>query len=224
MTRGGEDGFTLVELLVAMSVGLIVVFGAFTLISSAGPLAATTAGRVDATQRGRSALDQMLVELRSQNCLDATRVPVTLAKPDEVVFYATLGDENTLPQRRRLKFSGGAVVEDMWQATGSAPNWTWPVTPTQTRTITTGLAQQGTTAVFRFYAFTTTGTIAPTRELVPPAAGLADADLDDIVRVDVTFASRPSKDGARAKDVAFEGSAFVRTASAQSPTAGPGCR
>jgi prepilin-type N-terminal cleavage/methylation domain-containing protein len=224
MIRTGQEGYTLVELLVAMTVGLIVVFGAFTLISSAGPLAATTRGRVDATQRGRSALDQMLVQLRSQTCLDSARVPVTLAKEDEVLFYSNFGDETTLPQQRRLRFANGEVIEEMWQASGSPPAWDWPTTPTRTRSVATGLAQQGGTAFFRFYAFTTTAPVEPTRELVPPTTGLSAADLADVVRVDVTFASRSSGDGARAKDVPFEGSALVRTASAQSPTAGPGCR
>ena len=51
-----EAGFTIVELLTAMVVGLLVLGAAFALVGRASALQARTQDRVDAHQRGRAAL------------------------------------------------------------------------------------------------------------------------------------------------------------------------
>jgi hypothetical protein len=224
MTLRGEDGYTIPELLVAMVVGIIVVTGAFTLLGQAGPLSSTTRARVESTQRGRLALDQTLTLLRSQVCINGIRPPVTVAKANEVVFTMNLGNESAAPERRRLVFAGGVLKEEVYPATTGGPrDWQFVTTPSRARVIANGLAQQGPTPFFRFYAFTTSSPASPNRLLTPSAAGLAADDLESIVRVDVTFESQPPRDGARAAKVPFQGSALVRTADALTPNAGPGC-
>ena len=224
MSPRNEAGFTLVELLVAMGIGLVVVTGAFTLIGAAFPLASKTQERVDATQRGRVALDQMLTQLRSQVCIDSNQPPMYDAKDAAVTFHASLGNENSTPQRRTLTFAGGAVTEQVVQATGTNPVWSFTGTPT-TRIVANGLAQQGTTPVFRYYAYTTAAPYEPTRLLDPAgAASLTAAELKEVVRVDVAFISNPQRAGARAAPVPFQGSVVTRTADSTSPAAGPNCR
>jgi prepilin-type N-terminal cleavage/methylation domain-containing protein len=220
----GEDGYTITELLVAMTVGVIVVTAAFALLGQAFPLSATTRARVESTQRGRVALDQTLTLLRSQVCINGIRPPVTVAKDNEVVFTMNLGNESAAPEQRRLVFSGGVLKEEVYPATTGGPrDWQFATTPSRTRAVAHGLARQGTTPFFRFYAFTTSSPASPDRLLNPGTAGLAADDLESIVRVDVTFESQPPKDGARAAKVPFQGSALVRTADALTPNAGPGC-
>jgi prepilin-type N-terminal cleavage/methylation domain-containing protein len=224
MSPRSEAGYTLVELLVAMGIGLVVVTGAFTLIGSAFPLASRTQERVDATQRGRVALDQMLTQLRSQVCIDSSQPPIYDAKDDAVTFYASLGNENAAPQRRTLTFAGGAITEQVVQGAGTSPAWTFTGAPTA-RSLATGLAQSGTTPVFRYYAYTTAAPYEPTR-LLDPASGasLTAAELKQVVRVDVAFLSKPQRGGATAQAVPFQGSVQTRTADPMSPAAGPNCR
>ena len=224
MSPRGESGYTIVELLVAMTVGVIVVTGAFALLGQAGPLSSTTRARVESTQRGRLALDQTLTLLRSQVCINAIRPPVTVAKDNEVVFTMNLGNETAAPERRRLLFSGGVLKEEVYPATTGGPrDWQFVTTPSRTRVLATDLAQQGSTPFFRFYAFTTSTPAAPDRLLTAGTAGASADDLETIVRVDVTFESQPVKDGPRAAKVPFQGSALTRTADALTPNAGPGC-
>jgi type II secretion system protein J len=64
-----EDGFTLVELLVALLIGTVVLMGAFTVLDSTASVTGTVARRVDSLQRGRTALDLMTRDLRSQVCV-----------------------------------------------------------------------------------------------------------------------------------------------------------
>jgi prepilin-type N-terminal cleavage/methylation domain-containing protein len=224
MSPRSEAGYTLVELLVAMGIGLVVVTGAFTLIGSAFPLASSTQERVDATQRGRVALDQMLTQLRSQVCIDSNQPPIYDAKDNAVTFHASLGNETSAPQRRTLTFAGGTITEQVVQGTGTNPVWSFTGTPT-TRSLATGLAQQGTTPVFRYYAYTTAAPYEPTRLLDPAGtASLTAAELKQVVRVDVAFLSNPQRAGARAQPVPFQGSVQTRTADPMSPAAGPNCR
>jgi prepilin-type N-terminal cleavage/methylation domain-containing protein len=224
MSPRSEAGYTLVELLVAMGIGLVVVTGAFTLIGAAFPLASRTQERVDATQRGRVALDQMLTQLRSQVCIGSTQPPIYDARDDSVTFHASLGNESSAPQRRTLTFSGGTVTEQIVQGTGTNPAWTFTGTPT-VRAVATGLAQNGTTPVFRYYAYTTAAPYEPTRLLDPVGtASLTAAELAQVVRVDVAFLSKPQQAGARAQPVAFQGYVQTRTADPMSPASGPNCR
>jgi Tfp pilus assembly protein PilW len=73
--RSGQSGLTLVELLVTMASGLIVSFAAFTLIDITLHSSGRVADRIDATQRGRVAMEH-LVQLLSSGCLASDVSPI----------------------------------------------------------------------------------------------------------------------------------------------------
>jgi len=122
-----EAGFTVIELLTAMTVGIVVLAAAFLLVERATSLTTTTQNRVDAQQRGRTGLEAMVTELRSGVCVVA---PATATNPDpvpqppliygdgdRVEFYASTGAPNAVPQRRVLRYDPDAhtVWEDVYQ-------------------------------------------------------------------------------------------------------------
>ena len=117
-----EDGFTLVELLAAMVVGMIVLFAVFGLLDGAVRIHARTTDQIETSGRGRLAIDLMSQSLGSRICLG--EVPSLVAASDtSVEYYASLAPERAgvrlEAQRRRLTFSGGAIREEMW--TSSPP-------------------------------------------------------------------------------------------------------
>lgn len=132
-----EAGFTLVELLTAMTAGIVVLAAALMLVSQATSLTTTTQNRVDAHQRGRAGLEAMVTELRSGVCVNP---PPTVTDPDPtaqppliygdgntVEFYASTGAPNAVPQRRVLRYdpTTHSIWEDVFQglpATGDAAN------------------------------------------------------------------------------------------------------
>ena len=58
MTRlRSQDGFSLIELLVAMVIGMFTLLAAFALIDTTTTRSMQVTGRTDASQRGRLALD-----------------------------------------------------------------------------------------------------------------------------------------------------------------------
>ena len=116
-----EAGFTIVELLTAMVVGLAVLGAAFALVGRASSLQARTQDRVDAHQRGRAALEAMVTELRSGTCAltaDGTSYPPIISGDGtSVAFYASTAGPNALPQRRELTYDASAhrIWEDVYQ-------------------------------------------------------------------------------------------------------------
>jgi type II secretory pathway pseudopilin PulG len=197
MSLRDEAGTTLPELLVGMAVGMIILFAAFTLLDTTIGVAARVDRSVDATQRGRSAMDLIVRDLRSQVCLPSSD-PTT--RPDQpsliagsdtsVDFYADLGDGTAAqpPQRRTITFNAASrtIVEQIYTPTGSAGNYVFAAAPTLTRTLLTDVAEDGTTPVFSFYAFDAGTPPQPLRPL-SAATGLTSGDLGDAVRIVVRF-------------------------------------
>ena len=64
-----EDGFTLTELMVAASVGTIILLAAFALVDTTLRRSTEIQQRVEATAEGRRALDEVVRALRSAVCV-----------------------------------------------------------------------------------------------------------------------------------------------------------
>ena len=81
-----EDGFTLPELLITLVIGLTVALGALSLVDVTMRRSGEISARVEAVQSGRTAMDIMTRELRSQVCLppavNAPRVSVARGVAD----------------------------------------------------------------------------------------------------------------------------------------------
>ena len=122
MTRArDESGWTLIELLMAMTIGVVVLLAAFMLVDASAPLAQKTQDRVDAAQRGRLAMEIIGAELRSQVCMPGAVPPImpTVSDGSNVWFYGNNQDQDSLPQKHHIYIQGTALKEDTWQGTGS---------------------------------------------------------------------------------------------------------
>jgi prepilin-type N-terminal cleavage/methylation domain-containing protein len=234
----GEAGFTLIELLVAMSIGVVVLAAAFLLVGRATALTNLTQDRVDASQRGRATLERILTELRSGVCVLAsddsgTQPPIISADANRVEFYANLGSENALPQRRVLRYDPATsrIVEESYDgayAAGSTSAMVVPFTANpKVQTILDNVAPaKAGDAIFRYYQYTvdTSGTspaVTGTSELTAPVAA---ASVNDIVEVDVAFRARPTRATADSgRDIVLQGAAVSRLADPINPLEGIPC-
>lgn len=149
-----EEGMSLIELIVTVTVGMVVLLALGNLLDAAGRASAEVHDRVDATQRGRVAVEQITQRLRSQVCLDVNTPAIAFAGPDDLGFYTDLGDHTAgfFPEARRLRFmagddgENGSLVEDVWNTTvpGDTPqetaDATFGRTPDLTRTIIADVA------------------------------------------------------------------------------------
>ena len=71
--RRDDGGFTLVELLVGTTIGLLVLFGGISVLDSTLRISRRTQARVDTAQRARTAMEIFTRDLRSQVLLARRR-------------------------------------------------------------------------------------------------------------------------------------------------------
>ena len=151
--RSDESGFTLVELLLAMTIGLIIL-GSATMVSiGAARHNGEVANRIDATQRGRLAMERMTQLIRSQVCVTATDTPITDARANSITLTSDLSDGTTRGP------SGTPSPTTPRHGSCSTPSRPAPrVAARLRRRLTSELAtdvvtQTATTPIFRYYAY-----------------------------------------------------------------------
>lgn len=185
-----ERGFTLVELLTAMTIGLIVLAVLGTLVGVTARSSTRTTERVVATQRARPVIDRIIDELHS-SCLRPDAPPIQAGSSGTSIafLHKTGSDVAPVPDRRTITLASGTMTERVYPSTGgTAPAWTFASTPSYTRELLTdvGTATTGTNntvvPLFRYYTVTN-GTISTTPLPVP----LSAADAARTVKVTVTF-------------------------------------
>lgn len=233
-----ERGFTLVEMMMSIVVGMIVLYAGFTLLDGSTVASSRVTARVDAAQRGRVAMDAIARPLRSQACVTSTGLGTTSwlveARKDAVEFYSDARSQAAptefQPERHRVSYdaASGTVTDVMWQSTGMSPAFTFPTEPTRSRVILTDAAPPATGgAVFRYYTYTGSAPYRPDAELTPASgAALTDANRAQVVRVGVTLLTRPAKGtgiGPEGLASNMQSSVVARLANPQNPTGGPGC-
>jgi hypothetical protein len=200
-----EDGMTLPEVLIAATVGFIVLAATLGLLESTLRLSGGVMSKTDAMQRGRLAMDRVTQQLRSQVCLDlSTPAIVKDSTADSVTFYSDFGSNPaTPPSKRTLTFdpATGDITETVWAGAGPAGGpYTYNGTPRRNLILENAARQQrklpdGTQVdvpFLSFYAFEETGTpprLDATATLAPP---LDDAESARVARIDVAFSARPT--------------------------------
>ena len=193
---GREAGFTLVELIVAMSVGMIVLFALFDLVDRALPASTRINNRVDAEQRTRPVVEHIEQALHSGVCLPngtdsngnaVYLTPISSMGPNQVTFYdfiptgSQVSYASFLPEQRQLSFdpSTSTLNESVWSVSGASPPYT--LTLQSTRQLLTNVRQNGATPVFGYQSYDpTTGALVTT------------SDPTKVAKVDVNFVAGPS--------------------------------
>jgi prepilin-type N-terminal cleavage/methylation domain-containing protein len=105
MNLRGEEGFTLMEVITAMAVGLVLLGATLGLLESSVKLNTGVMAKTDAMQRGRLAMDTITQQLRSQVCLDWEHSAVReLSDANTVTFFADFSAGEKKPVLRTLEF------------------------------------------------------------------------------------------------------------------------
>ncbi len=233
-----QRGFTLIELLVGMAVGMVVLLGAFQLLDTVNRETVRVSQRVDTTERGRIALEQITRSLKSQTCLSQEAGAIAEAGPDSVTFYASLREptvSGVLPvDRRVIAFvpdgaggtpERGRLVERVFTPTGTPPDLVFPATPTTERTLAEGVSRGGTTGtdpIFTYSRYDPAPLTNPaaTPALIPLPAG---GDRNRIVQTEISFTAFPERSADRKLRTDFRSAVLSRTADANDPDRSPKC-
>jgi prepilin-type N-terminal cleavage/methylation domain-containing protein len=222
-----QGGFSLTELLMAMLVGSIVLWGLMTIFVQGIGTTMKVGDRVEAQQRGRLAMDRIETVLNSQVCLDATKPPVIAGSGQAVTIYADLGNEQFTPQQYRFVYDPAArtITEQQYDGTGTVPDVTFPATPSRTNVVAAGVVPDRVGGVqqpiFRFYRFEADGTVNMSNPLPTP---LSTADAGRTIRIAVAFQAVPDRTGREdARGMTIDGQAISGSADPAHPADGPNC-
>jgi type II secretory pathway pseudopilin PulG len=220
-------GFTLIELVIGMALAMIVILAAFNIIDRAFLTNKQISDREDALQRGRSTLELMDRQLRSQICLGSQKTSLVDAQANQVSFYVYLGDPttgNTNPELHTLQLTGSTIKEFDYVGTGTYPNLTFDTNnPTRTRTLITNVL--GGSPLFTYFAFNSgvTAGNGALSQLDPGTGSLSSTDSARVVDIKVNFTAKPTGTSSMAQATNFQNDVYMRSADPLSPTGGPRC-
>jgi type II secretory pathway pseudopilin PulG len=192
-----EDGFTIVELLVALVVSFIVFTGALGVMSVMFNQSYGVVQRTDAMQRGRVELDQITRLLRAQVCGDTvTRVvPDNSGSTDtQVTFFADLSAGANPPSKHVLKLDTAAhqITDTVYAGSGTVTNgYTFSTTGVKRVLAEAAYASSGT-PFLEYHAYPTplTRPFIPTAVLPVP---LTTTTARRVAQIQVTFLSQPTR-------------------------------
>jgi prepilin-type N-terminal cleavage/methylation domain-containing protein len=229
--RGGcwreQSGYTLIELLVAMAIGLVVSLGAFTFLEFASGDVSRVTERVHVTQTGRVALEKIMLELHSV-CVTPELNPILQGSNESVIkFVSETGNQASFPTVKEheiiyTKGSGtteGTLIEKTYASVGEAVkgNYAFSSTVLGTTRLLTGVRQTTeSTPIFRYYRYYHKADATPVYgEIDPtPITPLTKEEAEELSKVTVSFTLAPegkeSSTFNHDRPVAFEDSALFR--------------
>ncbi len=213
--RSEESGFTLVEVLVAMIIGIVILLASFTMLDTSVVLTGKVTDRVDRTQRSRLAMETITRELRSQVCPAAGTTPLIAGDAYSVTFYSFLGSGTFVPDKMQIAWdtNTNSIVEKKWAGTTASPYTTWAATPTQRTLLSdvrplTPTAQDPNPPVFSYSNGINAAFTVP----------LAAADMKNTSKVAIQFQTYATGRAPNGLSIKLQSEVFVRTAD---PNRGP---
>jgi hypothetical protein len=184
-----ESGTTLVELLVATTAGVVVMFAITAMVIVSLRATDRVNTHVDATQRGRIVLNRVIEELHSA-CIAPEIAPVRKASNGtSLEFIHQTGSAVALtPILSKVSLTGGTVSQSNYASTGGlAPNWTFAGTPSSTEQIMTNVSPTSpSTSIFSYYSYSN-GEVTE----IPVTTELGKENSERTVEVKMTLTAGP---------------------------------
>ncbi len=205
-----ESGITIIELLVGMVIGIAVLGGVVTLVTTTARSSGRITERVAVDQIARPMVQRIMDELHS-TCVSPGVAPILAGSTGEAItfIHGTGSAVSPTPVKRTIALSDGMLTDTTYAATGGdAPDWTFSATPTSTYRLLERVSTIGSTPIFSYFAYED-GAISTT----PLTTPLSAADAAVAVQVDISLAVSPSGSATSGEDgapVELTNSALVR--------------
>jgi prepilin-type N-terminal cleavage/methylation domain-containing protein len=202
-----DRGFTLIELLVALVASLMVTFAAFSILDISLSQSTRTADRVSADQRGRVAMEKIILKLHS-SCVAPETTPVEVgSEGNKLLIVSQTGSEASFAQvtLHEISYKENKLIDTSYPNTEAkpAPNWEFSTTPSSTQTLLTGVTQSGTTPVFQYFKYE-----GSKLSETPLTGKLSETTAGEVAAITVSFTAAPEsghaerKAGERSVDIA----------------------
>jgi prepilin-type N-terminal cleavage/methylation domain-containing protein len=189
-----DDGFSLMELLVALMIGSIVLTAAMMVFINGMRGTAKVTDRADATARARTTTDVISSLLQAATCNNNTS-PITAAAAQSITFTANLAGPEDAALQYRLRWDGTTktVYEDIFASNGTVSvtdqTLLFPSSPTETRVIGTNMSPQDGTTLFKYYPYDATAGAISNTAATPPVTN--PTTLRSIVAIATSLLAQP---------------------------------
>jgi hypothetical protein len=186
-----ERGITIVEMLVGMLIGIAVLGGIVTLVTTTAKSSGRVSERVAVDEVARPQFQRLMNELHS-TCVSPGVAPIRAGSTDDAITFLqqTGSDVTVTPVKRVVSWDSatGNLVDTSYAATGGeAPDWTFSSTPEESYRLLTRVEKIGSTPIFRYYSYSN-GQISADPLPVP----LSAEDAAKAVQVDISMAVAPA--------------------------------
>ncbi len=240
MIRLADDsGFSLMELIWAMVLGMIILLAAFTVIDKSFLTNKLVSDREDALQRGRQALEQMTRQMRSQVCLPTSpaTLPISSGQDQSISFYTYLGDPSAATVANGQRDLGtDQVFPELHTFTYTAAVGSTPSKITETDAKVTSFAPLTVASaykttvlatnvaltnnkLFQYYAGSASGGVSTT----PLTTPLTSTSAASVVDINVNYKMLPTKitDATNKQATTFTDDVFFRSVNPEDTTNQP---
>ena len=210
---GSEEGFTLIEMMVALVTGLVVTAAAFLLLQVTSEQTSRARDYVQASQLGRSAMTSIIDDLNSA-CVSENTVPVSSKSTTESIVFVTAFSKKTEVQPSEVqqhtiyweKTAGetGTIYDTkaLGESKNEAGEWVFKAAAKpvaiDANTQRVKNAKSGEKEIFRYYKYaekTSEGGEEGLSALTPIALKSGqklEAEAKNVAAVTVSFRSLPS--------------------------------
>lgn len=180
-----DSGFTLIELMVSVAIGMVVLLGITNLIDATGRANTRLTDKTETVQRTRIGMDRIVRVLRTQACRDALTPPIKAGTGNSIEFYSDTGTNPTFaPRLVRVSYDSvvGAIKQESLNSAG---------TVTGTRVLIENVAPAGS-QLFTYYSFADLNRAFTSVNNSLATSPMPDNSIAKIVKVDVGIRGRPT--------------------------------
>jgi Tfp pilus assembly protein PilW len=198
-----EAGFTLVEIIVTLFAGMIVLLGVMMVLDLSLRQSARATDRVEASEHGRTAMEQVVQEIHS-SCVWAPTSPVQQNSDASHLYFISqlTSSAVAIPVMHELYFSGGTLYDATFSLTNPndtvTSDWTYAnfsTTATSTRMVAQNVSQasinSAATPYFQYYQYVN-GTVDSTSTYAMSTLPLTSTTAPNVGEVKLSFAVGPT--------------------------------
>jgi len=157
--RHDDSGFTLVELLVAMSAAVVVLFALTAILVAVMRGTQRTFTQLNASQRSRTAIADLENELHSA-CIGGGQVPIQAGSDGSTLqfltYYGAAASPTPVWHKVAYDSSKGTLTDTSYAVTGATANWTKGSQTSSVQLLTNVTQRSSSSApipVFQYYAY-----------------------------------------------------------------------